>query len=773
MGKARSIAAAGYDRVNLSRISMGGVAIIVVGVLIGGLSQLKIETSESSFLPAQDSTVQQYEQTARSFGGDPVVVLLESKDPSRLLGPDNLPKLLKLEGQLSALPDSAVVYGPGTTLNQVAGGAQNFLAEISGRRDGLRAAAEAEATKNKLSPQAVHAAGERALSDFDQRYGSLLVRGLPAGLPTLHNPAFVKSVLFNQSGLPKPQWHFVVPNRNAVAILVRPRQNLDQAGTARLVSGVRKAVGGANLDADRTTVSGVPVVADDLGTKIAQETPILGGVALALVTALFLCVPWTRRRRRVVPLLAAVVASAGTLAIFGWIHRPISLGVVAFLPVLLGIGSDFPAYLVQRANWRVVSAVAIATSAGFATLMMSPLPFVRDLGGALSIGIILSASIGFALSRHSRCFGDRGDVTARSETPNKLVSHRSRIVIGLVLVGTAIAGWVTLPLLSVQANPANLASGMSTVDAANRVENVMGSSGEMDLVLHGRDVRSPQAIEWMRRAEDAIVTRYGDQMRPVLSPPDLFRFLGGSPTPEQVQSALRLTPPYLTGAVMRDDGRSALASFGVRMEDLQDLAHLRDGVRKAIPPPPPGDRVELTGLPNVAIRGYELLSNGRYASNLLGIVATGAVLALALRRRSDAVLAVITAFLATGIGLGLLWLFAVPFTPLTVGLGSLTAAVGCEFTILLAEAKRNRDRSLRRSVILAATTSATGYAVLSFSSVSVLQQFGILLTCSVSLSLVCGLCVVQIVGDKGAGGNDKIRNCSDYLGAVGLESEYD
>lgn len=761
-------------RLGLRRGGIVLVSLLLAGLVAGGLAQLRVETGTESFLPAGDKTVQQQEHLASSFGGDPVVVLAESKDPARMLGPDQLPRLLNLEGELAALPDSAVVYGPGTTLNQVAGQAQNLLSEISGRRDGLRAAAESAAVRQGATPQAASAAASRAVADFDQRYGSLLVQGLPAGLPTLHNPSFANTVVYNQAGQPKPQWRFVVPSQHSVAVLVRPRQNLDQAGTERLVDGVRNSVKSAGLDADRVTVSGVPVVADDLGRQVAREAPILGCAGLVAVAACFVAMPWTRWRRRLLPLMTSVGASATTLAIFGWLGWPLSLGVVAFLPILLGIGSDFPTYLAQRARWRVVVSVAVATAAGFGALIASPLPFVRDLGLAVGIGVLLSVGLGIAVAGRLKRPDHREErrrltgADAASAASGHPTRHRRVRTVGAVLLtASSLAGWIALPGLQLEANPQRLASGVPAVESADHVENVMGSSGEMDVVLRGEDVRSPQALAWERAAQGAIVAHYGDRMRPIVSAPDLLRFLGDSPTSEQINAGLRLLPPYLTGAVQSDDSRVSRAAFGVKMQDLQNLRELRDGAQRVMPPPPPGYQVEVTGLPVVAVRGYELLSNGRYLSNLLGIGATALVLVTSLRRRADAVRAIAAALLATGAGMFLLWLTATPLTPLTVGLGSLTAAVGCEFTVLLAESSRTNDPALRRSVLVAASAAASGYVVLAFSSVSVIHQFGVLLPCSVGLSLASAFVVTQLFGQSGP----NHEKSAGYTAAEGSQKE--
>jgi predicted RND superfamily exporter protein len=720
------------------------VLVTIAAITAGGLARLRVETGISSFLPSGDPAGRELDRLARSFGGDPVLVLLESRTPRALLGPERLPRLLRLEGRLSGLPDVAVVYGPATTLNQIAIQTQGLLAEISGRRDGLRAAAEASALRGGATAAQASAAGERAVRKFEIRYGSLLVRSLPVGLPTLRNPRFAESVVFGGQDGPRPQWRYVVPAPDAVAILVRPRQGLDQAGTERLVRAVGTAVAEADLGTRRVTVTGAPAVAAALGGQVRKEVPLIGAVALTAVAVCLLAVGWTRRRRRLVPLVAMLAATGLTLALFGWRGQPLSLGVVAFLPVLLGVGTYYPIYLAQRAHRRLVLVMAGAAAAGFGALALSPLPFVRDLGVALATGVVLAVAAGLVLA--PRLGVEAPPRADEGPSPGRVPRG---VAVGAVaaLVALAAVGWAQLPRLPLEAHPERLAAGLSALADARHAEAVLGASGEVDIVLRGGDVLTPEALRWMRHAEDAVVVRYGDRMRPVLSAPDLLRFLGDAPTGRQITAAMRLLPSYLTGAVVRDDGREALVSFGVRLGDLAAQRDLLDGVRTALPPPPPGYTVEVTGLPVAAARGYDLVSTGRYAGNLAGVAAAGLVLLVGLRRRGDAVRAVAAALVATGVGLGALWLLSIPLTPVTVALGSLTAAVGCEFTVLLAEARRRGDAVLARSVLLAAITAAVGYGALALSDLAMIRQFGLLLAGSVGLSLLTAACVTAALPD--------------------------
>jgi predicted RND superfamily exporter protein len=314
----------------------------------------------------------------------------------------------------------------------------------------------------------------------------------------------------------------------------------------------------------------------------------------------------------------------------------------------------------------------------------------------------------------------------------------------LVAVFIAGAGWALLPNLGLQTDVERFAAGLPALDDAQHVEQVIGSSGELDVTLTGIDVTSKEAVDWMNRAEATVVTQFGDKARRVISVPMLLTFLGDNATPDQIQAALRILPAYLTGAVISWDRGTSVLVYGVRIDDLSALGALRDQLARALPPPPPGYQVKLAGLPVVAMRGQQLVSADRIAANLLGVLAAGLVLAIGLRRRLDALRAVVAALIATGAGLFLLWLTGTALSPITVALGSLTAAVGCEFTVLLSEAARRRNPALRRAVLLVTATSVVGYAVLVVSRIAVVREFGVLLAGAVILALLSSLCVVRL-----------------------------
>lgn len=717
--------------------------LLACSFLAGGLSRLEVETGVKSFVPSSDPAVDLVDQLARSFGGDPVVALLESERRYGLLAGDQVGRALRLEGELADTGNVASVYGPATVLNQVAGQVQKLMAELSGRRQGMRSHGVAEARQRGASDKEARKAGDKAVAAFDARYGALLAQGLPAGLPTLRNESFVKAVVRAQDGEPRAQWRFVVPSARSVAIIIRPREGLDQSSTEQLVTDVRAAISRANLDTGNVTVSGGPAVVSGLGEQVRAEMPLIGGAAIGAVALCFLIVPWTQHRRRLLPVMTTLAASGLTLAALGWLGHPLSLGVVAFLPVLLGIGSYYPTYFAQHANRRVVFAVAAATALSFGALGLSPLPFVADLGLTLGLGIVAACAVGLLLTkprpnapRDMEAVSTSNAGAVHEHRPDRRRLRTRRRMVGAAAGLVAIAGWLLLPVLPLKADLESLANGLPALQEAERVQHVLGSSGEVSILLHGKDVTSPDAISWMQETEDMVITSHGDQMRPIVSPPRLLEFLGSQPSKQQASAGLRLLPPYLLSSVIRDDQRVAKLTFGVSINDAKSLQKLRDDLRRNMQPPAQGYRAELVGLPMVAVRAYEQVSADRYLANAAGPAAAGLVLAFGLRRRRDAGRAVLAAGLATGAGFIILWLTGTALNPVTVALGSLTAAIGCEFTVMLTEAARRADRALRRSVGLATACSVAGYGALVVSQLQGIREFGALLAVSVVLSFL-------------------------------------
>lgn len=318
-----------------------------------------------------------------------------------------------------------------------------------------------------------------------------------------------------------------------------------------------------------------------------------------------------------------------------------------------------------------------------------------------------------------------------------------------LLALAAVAGWALLPGLGLQADFRSMASHLPVYDDAQHVERVLGASGEVVVALEGDDVLRPETLGWMSEIRRDVIATQGDHLKPVLSPPDLLGFLGPEPTAAQVEAALRLLPRYLATSVVTPDRDMAVMTYGVDLDDVDQLQELRDYLTTRTADAPTSVDVELAGLPMVAVSAREALADGRFLTATLGIGAAGLTLLVALPRRRVALLAMASAAAASGLTILGMRLAGTELTPMTAGLGSLTAAVACEFTVVLASACDSGDRRvaqhLTRAVDLAAAASATGYAVLALSHLELIRGFGLLLTLTVLVALAVSRFMVWAV----------------------------
>lgn len=705
-----------------------------LGVAVVGLTRLDVDTRVTAFVPSNDPSVTGWTEMQQAFGGDPIVAVIQSPDDRALASPGTIDDLVALEGTLAGLTDVAVVYGPGTVLNQVAAQTQDLILELTAARDALRDDAETTARNAGQTEAEITAAGTAALTAFDTRYGALLVQALPAGLPTLRNGQFAEAVTQNEDGTIRANFAWILPDPDHGAIYIRPREGLSQDQTAAVVASVREVIGTSELY-EGVVISGAPVIAAGLGDQIRDEAPRLAFLSMIAVLIAFLITNQGRWWQRILPIGIGLVASAFVLGIVGAAGIGLSVAVLAFLPTILGVGTDFPIYA-QGSGRRHVLVAAIAASIGFASMAASPMPFVRQYGLLLAAGVLATTLLALAvLPAPTEDFDDN---TPTEHTPAPLARSRALQMGVAVVVLVASGGWWALSNLDVETRPQTLAQGVDVLDDADRAEAILGASGELSVRLTGTDLLNPAVLDWYRDVEAQIVTQFGDRLRPIVTPQRLFGFLGDNPSATEVNAAAELVPGYLARSILATDQTSMVASFGLRLGDLEAQRELVDEVAAGLPAPPDGTEVRLDGLPVIAARAVDLLDGQQVLPSLIGIVGFAAIVLVGLRDRRAAALAAATALVSTGLGALLIAASGQDLSPLSIALGSLSVGVGGEFALVVYERLRTGHAHPIRPVITATCTSLAGFSVLAFSSLQMLREFAVVLGGSVLLAAICG-----------------------------------
>ncbi len=439
------------------------VLLVAVLTVACGLLALGLRPSAGTdtFVSSSSADYQATQADYRSFGSDPVVILI--REPlTDLVETRDLGTITELEscldgqvvvantklgafepaapgskapyggwsspcGKLMKHHPAKVVYGPGTFLNRAVTAVNTEITTLEGSAGAAVRGAEASAYRLaigrhlgvKQAEAAAKAAGQLEQQQQLQQLEQLALDSGISSAPSIDNPNFIPSVVFDQSrgvNQPKARFSYLFPTKDSALIQVRLRPGLSDTQTSQAISWIRQAVrmkmfrlgyGGTY------TVSGEPVVVNDLASTITGSVAILllGAVATMAIVLLLLF----RGRLRLLPLILALVAAAVTFGATSLAGATLTMASIAVLPILIGLSVD---YAIQF-QWRTrearragaasaemavtraartgaptIAAAALATATGFLVLLLSPVPMVRGFGVLLMVGV----GVAFALA---------------------------------------------------------------------------------------------------------------------------------------------------------------------------------------------------------------------------------------------------------------------------------------------------------------------------------------------------------------------------------------
>jgi hypothetical protein len=427
---------------------------VVLGLGAAGLAlRLKPTAATNTFVSSSSPEYQATQRFYRSFGEEPIAVLVKGNLQQLVLSSD-LERLLGLEGCLSGnVPAAAfaseggvngpcaklaraktvkVVFGPGTFLNEAAEQIGKQLASES-------RAAEAEAKQAEAS--FYHAALARGVPSSQARAigrqaskvslagfkSSLVTQALEYGLtavPSIEDANFVSNVVFDSTkvaGTPKSRFAYLFPSREAALVSVRMKAGLSEAARVRTIALIREAVRMPQWHlqhGESYLVTGEPVIVSDLTSSISHSIELLL-IAVLLVMAGTLGLVFSGRPR-LLPLALALLAAAITFGALSAVGASLTMASIAVLPVLVGLAVDYAIQFQARvdeeaeraagqapgialaadapavvsraaaAGAPTIATAAAASAAAMLVLLLSPVPMVRGFGVLLVVGVAVA-----------------------------------------------------------------------------------------------------------------------------------------------------------------------------------------------------------------------------------------------------------------------------------------------------------------------------------------------------------------------------------------------
>lgn len=822
-----------------SQTIAGVISLVAIVGVIGAL-RLTPDAGTDKLVDTGSDAYAGTEDFRERFGDDAIVVLAEGDLQKLVLRPRQLAQLLRLEACLSgnapsaeqvpqnqrpfpqvceeikALDATRVVFGPATFLNQSATQASEFIREqftetTAAAQQAARSAARA-AKRQGLSEAeqaaAAQAAQAQVVNQVIAEFQDVAVRVGEFGAPSLDNEQFVSAIVFDSrlpSGTPKSRFGYLFPSEDGALVSVRLQPDLDDETRREAIGLIRETVSSEEFAIRDSSyrISGVPVVVEGLADELGGEIFLLLGVAL-VVMALTLIAAFGPPLR-LLPLFVALGASATAFGLLSLIGGSLTMASVAVLPVVIGLGVDYAIQLQARfreaseagerpAPAAVIAAVrggpviataALATTVGFLSLVLSPIPMVQEFAFALVVGVAsafaISVTAGLAALSTARTGGGdpaasrdwlRSGPAARPAAAARDASRRLREPAGrlreratslgssalataiaapgrvLLVAGLlAVAGWALSTQTKVVSDIDELVPGdLPALQSVNALERVTGVSGELDVIVRGEDVTTPEAVSWMREFKERVLTDHGfagrapscradgTELCPGPALPDLIR-TDGEPTQARIDSVLEAVPDYFLQAILsrpEDGDEIANISFLIPVMPLDEQEALIDEIRAELDPPE-GISAEVVGLPVLAADANAELSGSRYWLTAVSLLAVALVLLAVYRRPRRALVPLIPIAMATGWSALVIEAMRIPLNPMSATLGVLVIAVATEFSVILA-ARYHEERAAGLSVgeALRRTYSRTGVAVLA-SGITSIAGFGVLIASGITM----------------------------------------
>jgi hydrophobe/amphiphile efflux-3 (HAE3) family protein len=758
----------------------------VIGLLVTltlgfGITRLDFATGQDSYLNKDDKIYIDNVDYQDLFGGQAMLTLYtmdKGKDVVDLFTPDNLARFRAQEEQLRKAPGVLGVVSPLTALE--------FTDNLVSSPDGNPATSVAgqillRAQQRETEPDAVQARADDNFKTLER------INAIPVAQRTFENPDWVRFLLFdNQDNIRKSLLPFF-PDEGHAQLVTRleGNQSLDEEGKAS--DKVIAVTTGDDMDNASLITTGAPELLQQLNDYLRGGMLTLGAIAVAIMVVILLVlfdVRW-----RLLPLAVILIGVVWAFGLAGYLGIPLSVVTIAGLPVMLGVGIDYAIQMHSRIEEEVIIDRAAhpiqetATNLGpallvvtfdaifaFAALRFAQVPMIRHFGLLLAVGIaaICLCSIIMPLSilgireykspTKGRDFreGPLGRLVVwLGSMPAKVGLFLAVASVVIFLGGIAVENDLVL-----QTDPEKWVNQDSPViHKLNTLKEETGSSSELGMFIKSDDVFSDETVGFVQTfADDELAERPDDLLTAssiVTTVGFLMEVPGATkvlPTGQDVQAAYEVAPRDIQLSTVNPDAGALNLIFRTGDSSLEHLRTVVNGITDEVDPPD-GITATPSGLAVVGVGLLENLEANRVLLTYLAIAFVGIFLAFRLRSVVRSLLSLVPVLIAVGTASLVAWAFSLQLSPMTAVGGPLVIAACTEFTsLILLRYLEERRRGLEpraavdvtasrtgRAFIVSACTAIAGVAVISFSSLPLLRDFGIIVAMNVTVALLSAL----------------------------------
>ena len=767
------------------------IAIVITAAAVPGLTMLKTETGFSALVsPDADISVNnaRYQE---QFGGESINVMFTG-EPEQLFATQNLASLSQFV-QTLALDDTYISINSPLDILWLA--VAETKQEIEGVRQQIilvqeQAAEEAStaAAAAGLNEAQQEAAAEQAREEVLARMEPQLELLAQMGEPSLENPIFIRSVLYDETGEINPVLKQFIPDANHCLLYITPKGNMTDSETLQATRDIERLLSNSDFTNIEVTVISASELVDAISVSMSSNLLILLG--LSILVMIIVLVFLFRVRWRLLSLLMVGISALWTFGLLGYLSVPLTMASMAALPILIGLGIDFSIQFHNRYQeeltrsssvsdaiitsisrmFPVVGIALMATIIGFITLYISEVPMIQDFGLTLAIGIVISYMVGLFLLHSIVYLADRNKPLKQLQAAALKASSRiERVLLRLgklainhtlwifiIALLFAIGGGIVDHMLPVNTDYEELMPQDNEVLLELReFREILGVGGSIHFMIEADDVTDHEILKWLKNFQEDMTRNYPA----IISTSSIANIIedaaGEIPPPSQVDIILENTPEMYLEKVISADRTMTDLSFTIRYIPVEEIHELVQKTQENADVPT-GVTIAPVGSFVMGSATMDALVGSRMTMNLICIGAILLILLLIYRRLDYTLFSVIP------VGVVLAWssldmyLIGIPLNPLTSILGVIVIGICTEFMVLLIgryneeknngllpeEAMVTAISKIGRAITTTAMTTLGGFGVLIASNFVVIREFGIATVLGLLLCLVITITVM-------------------------------
>lgn len=768
---------------------VGVIGLAITLVLGLGVTKLDFATGQDSYLNKDEQVYKDSVAYQDLFGGQAMVTLFTMDDGQTvadLFTPENIAQMQQAEEDLRATDGVFSVISPLTALEFT----QNMVTSPTGD---VTQSVAGQALLGARDREPDPAAQEIRLDDS---FTTLERINAVQGPHTFDNPRWIEFLLFDNQGEIRKSLRPFFPDEGHAQMITRldGNESLEVEGAA---AEQIQAVAQADPYENATTVTtGASVLLKDLNDYLRGGMLTLGAIAVAIMVVILVLLFGVRWR--LLPLFVILVGVLWAFGLAGYLGIPLSVVTIAGLPVMLGVGIDYAIQMHSRIEEEVVidraehpiqeAAVNLGPALlvvtfdaifAFLALRFAKVPMIRDFGLLLAVGIavVCVASIVLPLA----ALGIR---EYRSPSKGRDFSHGTlaRLVrwlgdlprstaVPLAVVSVVIfaGGIIVEDQLLIQSDPEEWVNqDTQVIRDIDTLKSETGSSAELGIFVESDDVFSDETSAFVTDfANEQLADRPEDLLTAssivttvsfLLEVPDTTVL---PPTGEDVERAYEVAPADIQKSLVNPEGGALNLVFRTGPGSLDERAVYVNEIRDELASDttddgvevPPGVRATPSGLAVVGVGLLENIEANRILLTYLAVAFVFAFLTVRLRSVVRALLSMVPVLIATGAATLVAWALDLQLSPMTAVGGPLVVALCTEFTSLILLRfieERQRGYSPREAVnvtasrtgrafIVSALTAVSGVAVIAFSSLPLLRDFGLIVAMNVAVALLSAL----------------------------------